>query len=98
MAHLSASIGFAVYPFSPLNPGLVHWEQVSTIADQCAYVAKQSGRNAWVGVYGGRDFTADDVELLKTDLAAAVERRVVGIRTSVYGELRLSERGRKKAQ
>ena len=50
-ALLSCSIGFAFYPFLSSNPRLFTWEQVMAVADRALYVAKKSGRNAWVGVY-----------------------------------------------
>ena len=50
-ATLSCSIGFAFYPFLSSNPRLFNWEQVMAVADRALYVAKKSGRNAWVGVY-----------------------------------------------
>ena len=81
------SIGFAVYPFSPLQPDLLSWEQVAGMADQCAYIAKQNGRNAWVGAFGNRDTSADDVEQFKSNPAAVVALGRVGIRTSIYQDL-----------
>ena len=47
--HLTCSIGFASYPFLPVHPECLNWEQVISIADQCLYMAKMLGRNAWVG-------------------------------------------------
>jgi hypothetical protein len=91
VVQLSASIGFAVYPFSPLHPDLLGWEQVSAIADQCAYIAKQNGRNAWVGAYGSPTLTGDDIRVLKKDVSAAVAAGTIGIRTSIYGELKFSD-------
>jgi diguanylate cyclase (GGDEF)-like protein len=98
VAALSASIGFAVYPFLPLKPDEVTWEQVSGIADQCAYVAKQNGRNAWLGIYGNRNITPEDLQLMKTDIGAVIAKGNVGVRTSVYGELKLSEQAMEDAQ
>jgi diguanylate cyclase (GGDEF)-like protein len=49
-ARLSCSIGFAYYPFAKAAPTLMNWEQVVAIADRALYIAKNSGRNAWVGV------------------------------------------------
>ena len=70
VGRLSGSIGFAMYPFSPLKrTGLLNWEQVVVVADRASYAAKKSGRNAWVGVYGTRksiwgEFTANKIELV----------------------------------
>ena len=50
-ARITCSIGFAQYPFVPARPGHVHWEEAINIADQCLYAAKQSWRDAWVGVH-----------------------------------------------
>ena len=91
VGRLTGSIGFAVYPFSPLKPDMVSWEQVANIADQCTYIAKENGRNAWVGIYGTRDTNLNDVERIPTDLEGLLGERKVGIRTSVYGKLRLTE-------
>ncbi len=91
VGHLTGSIGFAVYPFMPLKPELVSWDQVANIADQCTYIAKENGRNAWVGIYGTRDTNAEDVERIGHDLEGLLGQRRIGIRTSIYGKLRLAE-------
>ncbi|MDI4634673.1 GGDEF domain-containing protein [Pelomonas sp. V22] len=49
----SCSIGFACYPFAPQQAGapeLPSWETVVSLADQCLYAAKASGRALWVGI------------------------------------------------
>jgi hypothetical protein len=88
---LTGSIGFAVYPFSPLNPDLVHWEEVARIADRGAYIAKENGRNAWVGIYGTRQTCSEDIEKLDSDLEGLLSERRVGVRTSIYGKLSLGD-------
>jgi diguanylate cyclase (GGDEF)-like protein len=47
---LTCSIGFAHLPFVPARPGLLGWEQVVGIADRALYLAKQQGRDGWVGL------------------------------------------------
>ncbi len=54
VGRLSGSIGFASYPFVPAKPELPTWEQVMNIADQASYIAKNTQRDAWVGIHSGR--------------------------------------------
>ncbi|WP_166423592.1 two-component regulator propeller domain-containing protein [Paraglaciecola sp. 20A4] len=54
----TCSIGFACYPFITQKPELLSWVQVINIADYCMYAAKNTGRNAWVGV----NSTSDDFD------------------------------------
>jgi diguanylate cyclase (GGDEF)-like protein len=49
-ARVGCSIGFAKYPFLPFEPTHVPWEKVIAIADRALYLAKSSGKNAWVGL------------------------------------------------
>ncbi|QYF92593.1 GGDEF domain-containing protein [Massilia sp. PAMC28688] len=46
----SCSIGFATYPFHAPEAAQARWEDVVSLADQCLYAAKASGRDMWVGV------------------------------------------------
>lgn len=47
----TCSVGFAAFPFFPGDAEALGWEQVLELADQCLYAAKESGRDAYVGVY-----------------------------------------------
>jgi diguanylate cyclase (GGDEF)-like protein len=47
----TCSIGFACFPFVPVEPRLLAWSEVVELADQGLYLVKRSGRNAWAGVY-----------------------------------------------
>jgi diguanylate cyclase (GGDEF)-like protein len=49
----SCSIGFASYPFFREQLDALSWEQVISVADRALYVAKASGRDAWVGFNPG---------------------------------------------
>jgi len=46
----TCSIGFACYPFLKDTPDLLSWENTLDLADYCLYAAKNSNRNAWVGI------------------------------------------------
>jgi len=45
----SCSIGFAAFPFVPYSPLSLSWMQVVALADRALYLAKERGRNTWVG-------------------------------------------------
>jgi diguanylate cyclase (GGDEF)-like protein len=51
LLHKTCSIGFACFPFLPSAPRMVSWSEVVELADHGLYLAKRSGRNAWVAVY-----------------------------------------------
>jgi diguanylate cyclase (GGDEF)-like protein len=53
MVRTTCSIGFASYPFFREQLDALSWEQVVGVADRALYVAKASGRNAWVGFHPG---------------------------------------------
>ena len=48
----TCSIGYAIFPFYQDAPQDCTWEQVIDLADICLYAAKNSSRNAWVGISG----------------------------------------------
>ena len=80
--HRTCSVGFACYPSLP--PGrnaseLPSWEGVVSLADQCLYAAKNSGRNLWVGIE-----YADGFALLPElpDAGAGVEQGLFSLRHS----------------
>jgi diguanylate cyclase (GGDEF)-like protein len=52
--HRTCSIGFTLYPFLPEAPGRIAWEQCVALADTGLYMAKEGGRDRWVGVEAGR--------------------------------------------
>lgn len=88
---LSGSIGFAKYPFSQSKPELVDWEQVTIIADRAAYLSKQNGRNAWAGIYSGRNITQQECMQIKHQLSVLLARERVSVKTSIEGELVFNE-------
>nr|WP_315481149.1 GGDEF domain-containing protein [uncultured Undibacterium sp.] len=46
----TCSVGYASFPFLPMQPHLVTWAQVVNFADQGLYMVKKSGRNACIGI------------------------------------------------
>ncbi len=93
VARLSGSIGVTMYPFAPHKQQQLSWEQVTTIADQAAYLAKENGRNAWVGLYGTRKISSEEFyERLNTDLEGLVNQGMVDVNTSIEHALVFSSR------
>lgn len=48
--HFTCSIGFAFFPFFTSHPHQLSWQETINLADRGLYAAKNSGRNAWVGM------------------------------------------------
>jgi len=72
-----------MYPFSPLKTSTLNWEQVVAVADHAAYTAKKNGRNAWVGVYGTRKCTWEELTRTNINLPRLADQGIVDIRSSL---------------
>jgi two-component system cell cycle response regulator len=79
---VTASIGFAAFPFDLETPDALSWDAVIALADQGGYLAKRDGRNAWAGLQrverGGAPLTspvssAADIEALVRDGRVTIE-------------------------
>ena len=51
---VTCSIGFASFPFYAGEPRVANWSEVTRLADQALYVAKEGGRNRWAGIEAAR--------------------------------------------
>jgi diguanylate cyclase (GGDEF)-like protein len=47
---VTCSVGFACYPFYATQPRLANWSEVTRLADEALYIAKDGGRNRWAGI------------------------------------------------
>jgi diguanylate cyclase (GGDEF)-like protein len=85
--HLSCSIGFSFYPFSPAYPKLVSWDQVQLLADKALYHSKQQGRNAWHSIQATKNRPPLSlITMLVQDPDKAIEQgyaKLVGTRKQV---------------
>ncbi|MBK8727386.1 MAG: diguanylate cyclase [Holophagaceae bacterium] len=79
----TCSIGFAVHPINPVDPAAFRWDETLEAADLCLYAAKNSGRDAWVGVFcdAGQGETLGAVRII--DLPDLVEEGRISLRSSV---------------
>jgi len=60
----TCSVGFALYPFLPSAPEAIAWEHSVALADAGLYLAKEEGRNRWVGLEAGETpWAADETTL-----------------------------------
>jgi diguanylate cyclase (GGDEF)-like protein len=100
-AHTTCSIGFARYPFVRHSIDALSWEQVMSIADKAMYLAKASGRNAWVGLHPGvaplpteglYDAIREDTQRLVQDGGLRVSSSLTGIRKLSWEEPAEDER------
>ena len=89
IVNLTCCIGFAFYPFIATAPNSVSWEQVVTIADRALYVAKASGRDAWVGL-----FSTKKTPLEKTAQGINVHLDILALDGSVEIHTSLTEPGK----
>ena len=83
-ARTTCTIGFACYPFIRSELDALTWEQVVSVADRALYVAKRSGRNAWVGL-----ISTDKTRLkgllgsVRYDPLTMIERGDLDVRSSI---------------
>jgi diguanylate cyclase (GGDEF)-like protein len=82
--HLTCSIGSASYPFLSAHPDYLNWEQVVAIANKGIYVAKKSGRNAYVNIASTEHTRPDRLfQRIQEDLDALIKSEELRVTTSI---------------
>lgn len=80
---LTCSVGFSTWPFFPGKPDALGWREVMALADRCLYLAKNSGRNTWIGVTIRQEYEGPaDVESLN-DFRSAEAKGIIRIQSSL---------------
>lgn len=82
---VTISLGFAPYPFFPgiEDHGEQPWQDAIRLADRALYAAKNSGRNAWVGLWGHTTDDTDIDSVLRDPVQAERERRIAIVSSRV---------------
>jgi diguanylate cyclase (GGDEF)-like protein len=79
----TCSIGFASFPFLEEDPEEFSWQEVVSVADRALYVAKDGGRNGWVGVSGAAGESRDGLSRrLREDFSGCLSRGEIQCQTS----------------
>jgi diguanylate cyclase (GGDEF)-like protein len=79
---LTCSIGFASWPFFRHEPDALGWQDVLGLADRCLYLAKNSGRNAWIGLASRQDYRGIAEYGILNDLRLAESTGIIEIHSS----------------
>lgn len=79
---LTASLGFALFPFIATDPEGVDWEEAVAMADRCLYSAKASGRDRWVGVAGADGASPEETGRFRWDPEGAAVGGTVLLRVA----------------
>lgn len=79
---LTCSIGYASWPFFGFEPDAFGWQEILALADRCLYIAKNSGRNAWVGIAARPDYRGAADPGVLNDLWGAESEGIISIQTS----------------
>jgi diguanylate cyclase (GGDEF)-like protein len=79
---LTCSIGFASWPFFRHEPDALGWQEVLGLADRCLYLAKNSGRNAWIGLIVKPEYRGNTDCSVLNDFLAAETAGVLEIQSS----------------
>jgi len=69
---LSCSIGYVPFPFCTHNPAEVSWQQCIELADKALYIAKDVGRNSWIGINLSRSISAPEKKINIKEMLSSV--------------------------
>lgn len=80
---VTCSIGFASWPFFRHEPEALTWTDVLGLADRCLYLAKNSGRNAWIGARARAEYRGATEPALLNDFRTANLEGLLDLQSSL---------------
>jgi diguanylate cyclase (GGDEF)-like protein len=83
---LTCSIGFSSWPFFSSEPEALGWQEIMSLADRCLYLAKNNGRNAWIGIAERPEYRGETGLAVLDDLCAAEADGAIVIQTCAATE------------
>jgi diguanylate cyclase (GGDEF)-like protein len=83
---LTCCIGFSSWPLFKRDPDALGWQEILALADRCLYLAKNSGRNAWMGVTVRSDYRGNADPGVLNDFRAAEAQKIIKIQSSASEE------------
>ncbi len=80
--HLTCSVGFSAWPFFKNNPDALGWQEVLGVVDRCLYLAKNCGRNTWIGVSAQPEYRGHVEPGMLNDFRSAEAKGIIKIQAS----------------
>ncbi|MBU2979586.1 tetratricopeptide repeat-containing diguanylate cyclase [Alteromonas sp. C1M14] len=77
---VTASIGYACYPSMINSEEKGNWETLFAMADACLYLAKEAGKNTWVGLESVNDNRCLNDEFNKKTLSQFIQQNWVTVK------------------
>lgn len=79
----TCSMGFAPLPLVPERQKWLNWEQTLELADVGLYIAKETRRNAWLGIAGLADYQVyENAELITKQARTLIRTGILKVYTS----------------
>jgi diguanylate cyclase (GGDEF)-like protein len=87
---VTASIGFACFPFDITKPEQLTWQQVVAITQRCMYASQQTEHNQWIGLHVNSSMKTNTLyERMLNDPQQLVEDRELQLLSSMPPKIKI---------
>ena len=76
---VTASVGYACYPSMVNEEKSGDWDTLFSMADACLYLAKDAGKNTWVGLESVEDIQCIHEEFNKNSITLFVQQKRITV-------------------